>query len=119
MIWEVAFHADFEAEFDGWSRSVRTAIAAKAELLEEFGPELGRPHVDTLAGSKHPNMKELRCTADGGVWRIAFAFDPARSAVLLVGGDKSGGSEKRFYRQLIAKADRRYADHVRQMKGKT
>jgi hypothetical protein len=74
MAWTVAFHPDFEAEFEGLSRNVQKAIAAKATLLEEFGPELGRPHVDTLVGSKHANMKELRCTADNGVWRVAFCF---------------------------------------------
>jgi hypothetical protein len=57
-------------------------------------------------------MKELRFDAADGVWRVAFAFDPKRQAVLLVAGDKSGGSEKRFYRQLIAKADERFDDHL-------
>lgn len=57
-------------------------------------------------------MKELRFDADGGVWRVAFAFDPERKAILLVAGDKSGGSEKRFYRSLIAKADKRYRAHL-------
>ncbi len=75
------------------------------------------PHADTLTGSKHANMKELRCTAAGGVWRIAFAFDPDRQAILLVGGDKSGGSEKRFYKQLIARADERFDRHLAEMKG--
>lgn len=57
-------------------------------------------------------MKELRFDAADGVWRVAFAFDPKRQAILLVGGDKSGGSEKRFYRQLIKKADARFDEHV-------
>jgi len=57
-------------------------------------------------------MKELRFEADGGVWRVAFAFDPKRKAILLVAGDKSGGSEKRLYRKLIAKADARFDDHL-------
>lgn len=73
-------------------------------MLETFGPQLGRPHVDTLKGSKHGNMKELRFEAADGVWRAAFAFDPERRALVLVAGDKSGGSEKRFYRSLIADA---------------
>lgn len=85
---------------------------AHAGLLEQFGPQLNRPRVDTLKGSKHANMKELRFDADGGVWRFAFAFDPKREAIMLVGGDKSGGSEKRFYRQLIQKADARFDDHI-------
>lgn len=117
MSWTVEFHPAFEAEFDALARSVQTAIAARARLIEEFGPQLGRPHVDTLEGSRHANMKELRCQTDDGVWRIAFAFDPGRKAVLLVGGDKSGSSEKRFYRRLIAKADDRFDDHLRRRKG--
>lgn len=115
--WTVEFHPDYEAEFDTLSRRAKTAIAAKARLLEELGPQLGRPHVDTLEGSKHAKMKELRCTADDGVWRVAFALDPDPKAVLLVGGDKSGGSERRFYRQPIAKAEERFDDHLRQVKG--
>ncbi len=62
-------------------------------------------------------MKELRCSAAGGVWRIAFAFDPDRQAILLVGGDKSGVGEKRFYRQLIARADERFDRHLAKWKG--
>lgn len=62
-------------------------------------------------------MKELRCNAADGVWRIAFAFDPDRQAILLVGGDKSGVSEKRFYKQLIARADERFDRHLAKRKG--
>lgn len=82
-------------------------LLASALLLKTIGPQLGRPHADTLEGSEFANMKELRFEAGGGVWRVAFAFDPKRRAVLLVAGDKSGGGEKRFYRMLIAKADER------------
>ena len=59
----------------------------------------------SIRSRRHANMKELRFDAGGGVWRVAFAFDPRRNAVLLVAGDKSGGGEKRFYRRLTAKAD--------------
>jgi hypothetical protein len=76
-----------------------------------MGPQLGRPHVDTLNGSKHSNMKELRFRADNGVWRIAFAFDLKRRAILLVGGDKSGISQDKFYRNLIDIADCRFNQH--------
>ena len=61
-------------------------------------------------------MKELRCDAQDGVWRVAFAFDPHRHAILLVAGDKSGGSERRFYRQLIATADQRFDRHLERLK---
>ena len=83
-----------------------------ARVLQEFGPQLGRPRVDTLKGSRHANMKELRFSAADGEWRVAFAFDPRRKAILLVAGDKSGGSEKRFYRELIRKADERFDAHL-------
>jgi hypothetical protein len=110
--WKVSFHQEFEVEFDALDEAVQDELLAHAKLLAQFGPQLGRPRVDTLNGSRHANMKELRFDADDGVWRVAFAFDPKRQAVLLVAGDKSGGSEKRFYRQLIAKADQRFDDHL-------
>jgi hypothetical protein len=69
-----------------------------------------------LNGAKHANLKELRFHANDGVWRVAFAFDPNRTGVLLVAGDKSGGSEKAFYRQLIKKADDRFDAHIASMK---
>jgi hypothetical protein len=72
--------------------------------------------VDTLKNSKHANMKELRFDAADGVRRVAFAFDVARQAVILVAGDKSGESEARFYRMLIATADKRFDDHLARQK---
>ena len=73
---------------------------------------MGRPAVDTLSGSKHSNMKELRFGWEGEVWRVAFAFDPKRQAILLVAGDKSGAGQKRFYKRLIAVADKRFDAHL-------
>ena len=84
--------------------------------MEQVGPQLGRPRADTLNDSRHPNMKELRFAAADGVWRVAFAFDPKRKAILLVAGDKSGISEKRFYRRLIDKADARFDAHLAKIK---
>jgi hypothetical protein len=76
--------------------AVQDELLAHISVLETFGPQLGRPCVDTLKGSRHANMKELRFDASDGVWRFAFAFDPKGEAIVLCGGDKSGGSEKRF-----------------------
>lgn len=118
MKWIVSFHSEFEAEFNDFSETVQDSIYALALLLEEFGPGLKRPHADTLNGSRHANMKELRCKADGGVWRIAYAFDPERKAILLTAGDKAGVKEKRFYNSLIAKADDRFDRHLMVQKGK-
>jgi len=112
MPWIVEFHDDFEPEFLAFESAVQDALLAVAKLLVDFGPQLGRPYADTLNGSRHANMKELRFEASNGEWRAAFAFDPRRHAILLVAGDKSGGSQKRFYRQLIAKADRRFSTHL-------
>ena len=92
-------------------------LLAHAKLLAEFGPQLGRPTVDTLKGSRYANMKELRFAWSGEVWRVAFAFDPLRQAVLLVGGDKGGVDQRRFYRRLIAVADGRYDDHLALIEG--
>ena len=116
MAWAVVFHEVFDAEFLALPCDVQTALAAKARLLESMGPMLGRPHVDTLKNSKYSNMKELRFDAADGAWRVAFAFDVVRQAVVLVAGDKSGGSEAQFYRGLIATADKRFGDHLMRQK---
>ena len=116
MNWIINFEHDFETEFDELNEIVQDECFAHLKFLAKFGPELGRPHVDTLKGSKHANMKELRFNADNGVWRLAFAFDPKRKAILLVCGDKSGGSEKRFYKELIKRADTRFEKHLLKLK---
>ncbi len=103
---------EFKPEFDALDRGVRREILALARVLQEFGPQLGRPRVDTLKGSRYADMKELRFSAADGEWRVAFAFDPRRKAILLVAGDKSGGSEKRFYHELIRRADERFDAHL-------
>ncbi|MBL8219341.1 MAG: type II toxin-antitoxin system RelE/ParE family toxin [Bryobacterales bacterium] len=96
MEWRVLIHDEFEPEFDALPAAVADELLAHAKLLATFGPRLGRPRVDTLKGSVHANMKELRFDAAGGVWRIAFAFDPKRAAILLIAGDKAGVNRKRF-----------------------
>ncbi|MBK6727368.1 MAG: type II toxin-antitoxin system RelE/ParE family toxin [Xanthomonadales bacterium] len=115
MAWVVEFVEAFELEFDVLPASVQDELLAQAAVIEHFGPGAGRPRVDTLNGSRHANMKEMRFDADGGVWRVAFAFDPRRRAMLLVAGDKSGGSEKRFYARLIEKADERFDSHLKRI----
>lgn len=119
MAWNVEFEDAFEKEFLAFEQEVQDALLAVAKLLVDYGPQLGRPYADTLKGSKHANMKELRFEATDGEWRAAFAFDPQRKAILLVAGDKSGGSQKRFYKQLIATADRRFSAHLEKSKAAT
>jgi len=112
MKWEVVFHYEFDEEFKALGEGLQDELLAHAILLRDFGPNLGRPAVDTLKGSKYANMKELRFNREGEVWRVAFAFDPKRQAVLLVGGDKAGVDPKRFYRRLIDVADERFERHL-------
>jgi len=114
--WDVDLHDDFVPEYRELHKDVQDELLANIELLEHSGPQLGRPRADTLNGSRHANMKELRFDAADGVWRVAFAFDPNRKAMLLVAGDKSGSNEKRFYRQLIEKADARFDAHLSKIK---
>jgi hypothetical protein len=102
-------------EFDEWwetlSRPERRRVLSSIEELEEGGPNMGRPLVDTVKGSRFLNMKELRPTR---TIRVFFAFDPRRMAVLLIGGDKAGKT-KRFYRQMVGQADKIYAAHLRRI----
>lgn len=111
-MWEVATTDDFDRWFAVLGGEAQAEIIAKVRLLKLLGPRLGRPHADTLNGSKHANMKELRADTADQVMRIAFAFDPQRAAILLVAGDKAGVSQKRFYKQLIDKADRLFDAHL-------
>jgi hypothetical protein len=111
-MWAVATTAEFDSWFTDLGDDARVEVIAKVELLKLLGPRLGRPHADRLKGSKHANLKELRADTKDQVLRIAFAFDPERAAILLVGGDKTGTAQKRFYKQLIAKADELYDIHL-------
>jgi hypothetical protein len=116
--WEVRFDDEFFEEFGTWPEIVQDEVLSSLGKLRIFGPSLGRPSVDTLKGSAYRNIKELRVDADGGVWRIAFAFDPKRRAILLTGGNKTGISKDRFYSTLIRIADARYSRHLRSIAAK-
>jgi hypothetical protein len=110
MVWDVQSVVEFERWFLNLESAIRVEIAAKISLLQQVGPTLGRPHADTLKGSAYPNMKELRIQIGGEPWRVFFAFDPRRSAILLVGGNKGG--DGRFYEVNLPIADERYRDHL-------
>ncbi len=111
-MWNVATTNDFDQWFAELVTDGQAEVIAKVNLLKLFGPQLGRPHADTLKGSKHANMKELRADTKDQLLRIAFAFDPTRAAVLLIGGNKRGVSQRRFYKHFIAKADSLYDAHL-------
>lgn len=113
--WKVLFFSEFATEFKSFSTDVQDELLAATLVLKALGPDAGRPHVGTLENRKHPNMKELRFHANNGaeVWRAAFAFDPQQHAIILVAADKQGTDEKRFYRNLLKKANSRYDNHLK------
>lgn len=105
----------------GWLASLdqgsREQVIAAIELLEDRGPQLGRPIVDTVVASRHKNMKELRPGSTGRLeLRVLFAFDPRRSAIMLIAGDKAG-DWTRWYKKNIPLADELFDDHNRRLKG--
>jgi hypothetical protein len=115
MIWEIIFHEKFEEWFFNESPDVQDSIAVVLDILEARGASLGRPYVDTIEGSAFTNMKELRVQHDGNPYRILFAFDPKRQAVLLIGGNKRG--DKRWYDVNIPIADRRFKEYLDETDG--
>ncbi|EMJ85358.1 type II toxin-antitoxin system RelE/ParE family toxin [Leptospira meyeri] len=101
-------------EFEGWlatlNESVKEDIFANVTVLGVHGPSLGRPRVDTIKNSIHKNMKELRVQSSGNPYRIFFAFDPERRAILLIGGNKKG--DNRFYDKFIPIADKLFDQYL-------
>lgn len=111
-MWDVEGTDEFERWFrDDLDARERAAIGRVIELLAELGPQLRRPHADTLQGTKLANLKELRAHTNAAELRVLFAFDPRRTAILLLGGNKSGKWE-RWYRQAIPQAEALYAEHL-------
>jgi len=113
-MWQIEYTDEFGQWWGDLSEDEQESIAASVELLRQLGPGLPSPHADTVRGSKHANMKELRTQHQGRPLRTLFAFDPRRCAILLVGGDKTG--DKRFYRRMVPLADRLYDTHLKELK---
>ena len=113
MKWEVLSDEAFALWFEKQPAGLQDTILAHRNLLECYGPSLSRPRVDSIKGSKFPNMKELRIQWRGEPWRILFAFDPKRRSILLVGGSKQG--DKRWYDKNIPIADARFEKHLKSM----
>ena len=113
--WEVLLHDAFVEELEQLNESLQDELFAHAKLLANYGPHLGRPTVDTLKGSSYFNMKEMRFSWQQEVWRVAFAFDPRRQAIFLVGGNKCGVNQSRFYKRLIQVAEHRYQEHLQDL----
>lgn len=113
-MWIVEFTDEFGEWFASLTERQQDAIDRSVHLIEQLGPGLGRPHVDSIKRSRHSNMKELRTQVGGRPLRSFFVFDPRRMAILLIGGDKAG--DRRFYERMIRAADDLYDAHLQQLK---
>ncbi|MGO9127031.1 MAG: type II toxin-antitoxin system RelE/ParE family toxin [Terriglobales bacterium] len=116
MAWEVEYTDAFEAWWNSLSEDGQEEIAAKIELLEERGPALPRPHADVITSSRHSNMKELRGKVKQRHLRVLFAFDPRRTALLLIGGDKTDNPG--WYEEFVPIADNLFDRHLREIEQK-
>jgi len=114
MKWEIEYTDEFEIWWKTLSADEQESIAVSVGLLEVLGPNLPRPHSDTVKGSKFSNMKELRTQHAGQPYRTLYAFDPRRAAILLIGGNKAG--DKNWYKTHIPIADQLFAQHLEEFK---
>jgi hypothetical protein len=113
MGYEVEYTDEFGAWWDGLAVAEQVSIEAVVDLLEEWGPRLGHPHSSAIHGSRHSHMRELRVQHQGRPYRILYAFDPRRTAILLIGGDKTG--QDRWYALFVPLADALYDQHLREI----
>ncbi len=115
MIYEVEFTDEFRDWYqDGLAASEQKSVARVVEMLEQAGPNLSFPHSSSITGSKFGHMRELRIQHDGRPYRVLYAFDPRRSALLLLGGDKTG--DDRWYERMVPKADTIYERHLKEIR---
>jgi hypothetical protein len=112
MAWVVEGTDQFAKWYLSLNDQDTEAVDFVVGLLEERGPTLKRPYADTIRESAYANMKELRAQSGGDPLRIFFAFDPRRTAILLIGADKTGESDARFYGRMVPIADALYAEHL-------
>lgn len=113
MTWEVEVSDEFRDWYEGLDAEEQDSVTFSVNLLQLGGPDLGRPYVDSVQGSRHRNMKELRVQHKGRPWRVLFAFDPRRMAYLILAGDKTG--KPRWYAINVPRADAIYDRHLREI----
>ena len=114
MSWEVEVTNEFEQWWDDLTEGQQDAVTSRVELLMEYGPNLPHPYSSDIRGSRYGVMRELRAQSRGRPIRVFYAFDPRRSAILLIGGDKTGND--RFYEEFVPLADRLYNEHLDQLR---
>ena len=113
MVWEVEYTGNFEMWWETLSVREQSAVAARVELLEEQGPNLPFPYTSNITRSRHGVMRELRAQSGGRPLRVFYAFDPRRTSILLIGGDKTGND--RFYEEYVPIADALYDEHLNEL----
>lgn len=116
MSWSVEYTDEFGEWWQDLTDSEQEDISAVAQILMELGPDLPFPYSSGLNGSKHEHMRELRVQSKGKPLRIFYAFDPRRTAILLIDGDKTG--DKRFYKRMVPIAERLYDEHIEELRRK-
>ena len=114
MPWEVEYTDEFEQWWHGLTEGQQDSVAAKVELLIEYGPNLPYPYSSDIRGSRHGVMRELRVQSGGRPIRVFYAFDPRHTSILLIGGDKTGND--RFYEEYVPRADALYDEHLAELR---
>ena len=114
MTWDIEYTDEFGDWWESLSADEQESVAVSVRLLEERGPSHGFPHSSGINGSRHGHMRELRTQHEGSPYRTLYAFDPRRSAILLIGGDKTG--DGRWYETNVPLADRLYDEHLEQLR---
>ena len=112
-MWEVEFSGEFEQWWDGLTAAEQKSIDFTVSLLQEVGPALKMPHSSGVEASRHGHMRELRIQHQGRPYRVLYAFDARRAAMLLIGGDKTGNN--RWYEEYVSLADAIYDRHLREL----
>lgn len=113
MTWEIEFTDEFSGWWDGLTADEQKSVARYIGLLEQAGPDLCRPYADTIRGSRMANLRELRVQHEGRPYRVLYAFDPRRTGILLIGGDKTGN--QRWCDEYVPKAESLYEQHLREI----
>jgi hypothetical protein len=114
-VWEVELTDEFRDWYESLDPDAADAVGVAIDVLAEQGPTLGRPLVDRIKGSAFHHMKELRVSSGGRRLRVLFAFDPRGTAILLLGGDKSG-QWTRWYADAVALADQLYTAYLHELR---
>ena len=114
MVWDVEYTDEFFEWWESLSIDEQKSVAVSVELLEVLGPNLRYPHSSGILGTRVDHLRELRTQHEGRPIRTLYAFDPRRTAILLIGGDKCGSD--RWYEKYVPIAERLYEEHLAELK---